>query len=314
MTKDIKRKEIKVGLITLLGIILLIIGISLGNNISFSTSEHQLTFQFQNSAGIELSSPVFVNGVKRGKVTAINPFENGVRIEAAIDRIDDLKSDLTASISMTEITGGKKIDIYPGTATTKYDGKSIIIGYTNPDMSQMIAMLGDMGKEAQSLLKKLDTLTTTAIKLTSNKQETLNNTIDNTAQMIETLNAFIQKNTTNLQKTINNLTQLTADLKNAYNKYEPKVDKISSDLELTLKETKQLISNTEKTIQNANDLILELKKITNDIQNDSNLVNKLLYDKNFAKQIDSTLTNLQILLKTINEHGVNVNVRLGTRP
>ncbi len=314
MTNNLKQKEIKVGFISLFAIILLIIGISVGNNISIGTNKHTLTFEFRNSSGIEPSAPVYINGVKRGKVISIIPVEKGVRIDAEIDRIDDLKSDVSARISMTEITGGKKIDIFPGIKSTKYDGKSVIIGQTSPDMGEMIAMLGEMGKEAQILIKRLDTLSYTAIKLTTNNEEKLSKAIDNTTQMIETLNSFVQNNVSNLQKAVNNLTQLTENLKSSYDKYEPRIDKLSTDIQTTINDTKQLLNKSENAIHNANELLTEFKKIAKDIQTDSSLVNKLIYDKNFANRVDSTLTNLLDLVNLIKQYGVNVNVRLGTRP
>jgi hypothetical protein len=56
-----------------------------------------------------------------------------------------------------------------------------------------------------------------------------------------------------------------------------------------------------------NDVVLEIKK-------GDGTIGRLIYDKNMGARLDSALTTLGSFVDAVSKHGVNVNVRLGTRP
>jgi hypothetical protein len=51
-----------------------------------------------------------------------------------------------------------------------------------------------------------------------------------------------------------------------------------------------------------------------DLKTNESALNKLMYDKEFAMKLDSALTTFGDFISLIEEHGVNVNLRIGTRP
>jgi len=310
--KSEKSKEIKVGLVTIIAIVLLIIGITIGNEFSMSVDVVRITMRFPNSGGIEQTAPIFVNGVKRGKVTRVIPYNGNVLITADIDNISDFKEDVSARLGILEITGGKKIEINPGISENGFRKGTIISGITNPDIGDMIALVGEMSSDAKILLKRLDTIATAASVLITDKR--IENTLANTNQMVETLNQFVNKNIGNLEIAVSNLKIVATELKIAINKYEPKADNLVTKLDLTLDDTRKLLKNADEAIGNANNLINDLNEFSNDMKKSDGVVGKLIYDKNFANRLDSTFINLHEFLMMIKEHGININARLGTRP
>ena len=104
-----KSKEIKVGIVTFVAILLFIVGMTLGRGYRISVDPTELNIRFPNSGGISPSAPVLINGVERGSVNSINPDNGSVLIKISLDDISDLNSDASARISMLEITVGKKI-------------------------------------------------------------------------------------------------------------------------------------------------------------------------------------------------------------
>jgi phospholipid/cholesterol/gamma-HCH transport system substrate-binding protein len=305
-------KEIKVGIVTLLAIILLIAGISIGNNLNVRVDYKRISMRFPNSAGIEKTSPVFVNGVKRGAIVSVKPDNGTVLITADIDDIDDFREDVKARIGILEITGGKKIDINPGLSSSAYNIKNEIEGIASPDIGEMVAMLGDMGYDAKNLLRKLDTMATAGNKLLTDKR--IEESLANTSSAIESMNYFIQNNIKSLETTVANLKSITVDLKSAINKYEPRIDNLSNKIDKTLDDTQNLMKSADAAIENANNLITELKTLTEDARKQDGLVGKLIYDKQFASNLDSTIQSLNNFILLIKEHGININARLGTRP
>ncbi|MFC2129898.1 MlaD family protein, partial [Bacteroidota bacterium] len=276
-----KSKEIKVGVVTIVAVILLIIGITIGNEYSVSVDLVKIKMRFPHSGGIEQTAPLFVNGVKRGRVVSVTPDNGTVLIMADIDNVNDLNEDVNARIGILEITGGKKIEIHPGHSDVIFNSNNEITGTTSPDIGDMVAMFGEMSSDAKSLLKKLDTIAGAATKLLAddNAYERLNKTIENTSEMIAEMHHFVTNNLDDLEVAVKNLKIITSDLKSAIDKYEPRADKMVAKLDLTIDETRKLVKNADQAIMNANKLIDDLSVITEDIRKADGVAGRLIYDK-----------------------------------
>lgn len=313
--KNNRSAEIKVGIVTIIGIALLIIGISMGKSINVNTGEPQITFIFPNSGGIQQSAPVTVNGVERGKVTSIKNKNGKVEIIAKIDDTSDFHSDATAQILILEITGGKKIQINPG-EEGKFDIEKPILGTTPPDIAELVAILGDVSDDAVNLVRRLDTALI-AINLLLNDEtfvDDVKKTASNASELTGNLNSLIDDNYADLELAIDNIRHLSSELKNIVDHNSPKLNKIIDDLDKTLASADKLLLNADTAVKDFRAIADDLNDITGAVKNKGGLVNKLIYDKDFSNKLDSTFARLSELLNMIHEHGVNVNVRIGTRP
>lgn len=314
--KNTKATEIKVGLVSITAIVLVCISIVLIKGVSMGSSSKLIKIRFPNSGGLTVSSPVVVNGVKRGEVKSVANDNGSVLVTAEIDNIDDFKADVNATILILEITGGKKIEINPGISSDKFNINDEIKGATPPDISDLVAIAGGMVIDAKDLVKKLDTLSARVNgmlddgKIASQLKSTLNNADAITAM----LKVFLEKNSGDLTASIKNMKSISTDLKYAIQKNTPKVEDLISKLDNTLNSTKTIISGAELTLVNANSLIQDLNDVTKNIKSGNGMVNRLIYDKTLSMRLDSTINSLTELVNMIKQHGVNVNLRLGTRP
>lgn len=311
-----RKKEIRVGIVALLSLIVLIAGITIGKGLIVGVSQTTLQFTFPSSGGIEIGAPIFINGVKRGSVLSIENANGGVAINGSIDEISDLHPDAQAEISMLEITGGKKIDIKPGIASGNLDIAKPIAGTISADATELIGMVGDLGADAAMTVKRLDSVLAQANSLLSDgiviKQ--LRNTIKNADELMTTLNALMGDNKENMRNLIKDLGSLAKDAKSAVNNNEPKLRSILTKLDSLAGSGQRLMAKTDTALAGVTDLTNETKDMMKDIKTNGSFVNKLLYDKTTSKSIDTTLQRLNELLLKIHEHGLNANIRLGTRP
>jgi phospholipid/cholesterol/gamma-HCH transport system substrate-binding protein len=311
-----RKKEIRVGIVALLSLIVLIAGITIGKGLIVGVSQTTLSFTFPSSGGIEIGAPIFINGVKRGSVIAINNMNGGVAITGSIDEVNDLHSDAAANISMLEITGGKKIDINPGTASGNLDISKPIIGTISADATELIGLVGDLGADASITVKRLDSVLAQANSLLSDgivvKQ--LRNTIKNADELMTTLNALMGDNKENMRNLIKDLGSLAKEAKSAVNNNEPKLRSILTRLDSLAGSGQRLMAKTDTALAGVTDLTVETKDMMKDIKTNGSFINKLLYDKTTSKSIDTTLQRVNDLLLKIHEHGLNANIRLGTRP
>ncbi len=311
-----KNTEIKVGIVSLAAVILFVLGISMGKGFKFSTGATLLNMRFPASGGIQESAPVVVNGVDRGDVISVKNDNGSVLITAAMDNIDDLKNDAHARITILEITGGKKIEIFPGTSGESFVVGDEIQGSTPPDISELVALFGEVSGDAIGLVRRLDTIASGITNMLEDGKLTndIKLTVSNLKNISDNANTLIDDNYNNIQNSLNNLAIITQDLKVAIKDNEPKVSSIIAELENTIKDIKPIINKTDNAIASADKLISQLNDIAQEVKDGEGFANKLIYDKQFAGTLDSALTDIYKFIKFIEENGVNVNLRLGTRP
>ena len=311
-----RKKEVRVGIVPLLSLIVLIAGITIGKGLIVGVSQNTLSFTFPSSGGIEIGAPIFINGVKRGSVISTENINGGVAIAGSIDDISDLHPDAQAKISMLEITGGKKIDITPGISSGNLDISKPIAGTISADATELISLVGDLGADASVIVKRLDSVLAQANSLLSDgivvKQ--LRNTIKNADELMITLNALMGDNKENMRNLIKDLGALAKDAKSAVNNNEPKLRSILIKLDSLAGSGQRLMAKTDTALAGVTDLTVETKDMMKDIKTNGSFINKLLYDKTTSKSIDTTLQRVNDLLLKIHEHGLNANIRLGTRP
>jgi len=309
-------KEVKVGLVTIVGVALLIIGLSMGKNVDVAGRLVQIQMQFANSGGIKPASPVYVNGVKRGTVVKIENINDAVIVTATIENPTDIYDDAFAKIGILEVIGGKKIEIDPGTSKVGYDKSKPIMGTNSADIGDIVALLGDVSDEAVVLFRRLDTIAYAANRLLSDDQfiTGIKSTVQNADELMTNANQLLRDNETSIRTSLDNIRTLTDDLKKAIDKNEPKVSELIDEIRNTVSNADSLISNANASFTDITIMIEDINKIINDIKTNESIVNRLLYDKEMAIRLDSSITNLGAFINVISQHGVNVNLRLGTRP
>lgn len=311
-----KKKELIVGLVALAGVAMLIIGVMLGKSFSLSGEQKTVQFMFPSSGGIKPSSPVVINGVERGKVSTIENKNDSVLITATVYGTDDIYTDATARISILEITGGKKLEIFPGVSSMKLSSNTIIRGKTAADMGDLIADIGEVSGELKSIVRGMDTLINNANGILGDTllMANLRTTITNASEAMVRINGLVARNEGAINSSIANLSELSRELNTAVKEQKPNIERIIADMKLVSEKAVTLIDKVDNSWDDVAKIATDVRKIIEDIQNNESLLNKLLYDKKLAQRLDSVMYNLGSFVEKIDQHGINVNVRLGTRP
>ncbi len=312
--QDKRSAEIKVGLVSLVALILLVLGIILGKGLSISNA-NQVKFRFPNSGGIQTGSPVTINGVSRGTVSSIENDNGSVLIKADLKNVEDIFSDATAKISMMELTGGRKIEMNPGISKIKFDKNNEIIGITNPDFSDLLGMLGSLSDGLTNTLDKLDSVASSVNIMFADGEinKKIRSSLSNTESLTNDLHQLLSNNKNNINSAINDLKTISNELKSSVQANEPKISKIVDNIDAKINELSKIFNKAENGLANIENLSKDLNSILSDIKTGNGTLNKLIYDKKFSNQLDTTLRNLNILMKNIDKKGLNANVRLGVR-
>lgn len=311
---DVSRStEVKVGLVSLLAIILLVAGILVGKGFSFSVNRQTIKIRLATSGGLENGSPVVVNGVKRGSVVDVDNDNGTVLVHAELDDIRDLHADATAQVSILEITGGKKVEIAPGKSGQSLSVAQEIPGKVSADIGSLVGMVGDVSGDLTNLIRRLDTIGTSLTALLGDGQvvSDIRSMTSNGAVLISDARTFVAQNRDDLTTTIRNLKSLTEEVRTAVRNNEPKLGSLLDKLDRTVASVDGTIAKADGMIVNIDSLVSTVNGVITDIRTNKGTLNALLYDETFKRRLDSTISNLRTFINGARVSGVNVNVGIG---
>ncbi|MBI5662892.1 MAG: MCE family protein [Ignavibacterium album] len=300
--KDQRKTEIKVGLTVLAAIIIFLWIFGWAKNISIRSTENIIKVSFRNVAGLEIGDPVTVNGFRKGYVNDMKVLTNEVIVEIALDNDVILKEDATFSVSMLDLMGGKKIEIYPGESSVALNLKEIHHGVFLSDIPAVMSLLGSVQDDLVTVLKDIKiTLSSVNQYLTDEKlSNDLKQSLKNFNSLTAEINDLLKQNKENMKLLTNNVISLTENTNRLIETNEQNV----SDL---LKHMNEVVEKSNKLLTNVNQLSDET------LQKQNNL-GKILYDEELIKNIKTSLKQINeltsILIEQLKGKGINVDANI----
>jgi len=311
---EISRKtEIRVGLVSIGAILVLLIGIMLGKDISWTSSQQSVRFRLATSGGLEPGSPIVVSGVKRGQVVSVATNNGGVVVVGQMDDISDLRSDATAVVSILEITGGKKIEIKPGSQSVAFNPNNEIPGAAAADIGTLVTSLGNVSDNAVALVKRLDTLSAALADLARDGSfvNNIKTLASDGALLVSDARSWMETNKSDLTYMVRDLRQISATLKGTLDRNEPKISGLIDHLDRTLSTFDKTLTKADKAFISVDSLVIEVNTVIAEVKANKGILNRVIYDENLSVQLDSSLAILKTILQQFQRDGVNVNVGLG---
>ena len=139
------KKEITVGTLVILSVVLFIVGSSWLKGSSIGADEDEFwKIQFKSSGNLKVSSVVRISGVPVGKVEKIQLADVG-KVIVSITLPDNIvpKVDATAKIVAVGFVGDAAIEFDPGDAPQTLSRNRVIIGTQEGGLSDLAQNLGD---------------------------------------------------------------------------------------------------------------------------------------------------------------------------
>jgi phospholipid/cholesterol/gamma-HCH transport system substrate-binding protein len=270
--------KIKLGIFIFLGIIVFIVAIYfIGEGQQLFRSTFSLTGVFKDVAGLQAGNNVRLSGVNIGTVKNINIVsDSSVKVEILIEESTRkfIKKDAVAIIGSEGLMGNKVLIINPGTG-----GKMEI---ENNDVIQTIQPIS-MDDIVNSLNKTIDN--------TSNITSYLSTITRNIQSGEGTIGRLIMDKSwsQNFDSTFTNLRDGSAVFKALMDK--------SGEID-------SILLSIKTTIDNTSNITNDLSEIANRIKSGEGTIGRLLTDKLWEQNLDSTMVNLKegsIGLKTLTE-------------
>jgi phospholipid/cholesterol/gamma-HCH transport system substrate-binding protein len=140
------------------------------------------------------------------------------------------------------------------------------------------------------------------------------NSVTNLDSLVVSAREIIDRNKGKINSTMDDIAELADNTNDLIGNNKEKINKLINDLDAISTDLNQLLKNADITVKDFTNILKDVQKITDDINSKESTIGKLIRDEDFANRLDSAFSNLKNLLNQFEKHGVNVNVRLGTRP
>lgn len=316
MRQKTRGQEIRVGLVTLGAIAALVGGIIWGKGFGFSVTNRPLRFHFPNAAGIDVGSPVTLNGVRQGSVTRVETQSEGVIIDALVETQVPIRSDASARIEMAELTGGKRIALTPGASTRPLADDAIIEGRVAGDPAALLSDIGEITASARKLVIRLDTAiaAVNGILADGTVKLRVDNILTNVDEASGDARALVRDNRREIARTIEEVNRLVRSMDAMLKEAAPKVDRTLTSAELAAGDAQRAIATAEVMMTKASDLVDRLDRLTATMLEGDGAVSMMLRDSAFANDLRQTIAVTRAFIEQTKKHGVNINISLGRKP
>ncbi|MEE9448468.1 MAG: MlaD family protein [Ignavibacteriaceae bacterium] len=294
--------EIKVGLTVLFGIIVFIWILSWAKNVSISSGDVELKVKFENASGLQVGNQVSVNGVKAGVVKDIYVENYYVVVKISVNNNVQLKRDAKFSLQVTDLMGGKKIDISPGKDSVPINPDELQVGIFQADLASMMEVLSGIEIDLNTILEDVkSTLSEINFFLTDEQiKKDIRTSITGLSTLTTRLNKMLTENQENIRSITKNTKEITEDTK-----------ELISDNRESINSS---IDHLNSILQSSDSLVTKLNFLTNETLSGDNNIGKLLYDDSLfislTKTLEQTKELTKVILEQLKEDGVKIDANI----
>jgi phospholipid/cholesterol/gamma-HCH transport system substrate-binding protein len=300
--QDSRKTEIRVGVLTIIGIILFLLIFGWAKDIQLFGEDQILNIKFPSVAGLEVGDRVTVYGIRKGYVDKIDLVSNEVIVTAVIDTDTKLYDDAEISIMMLDMMGGKKIEINPGNSQKLMDLSEMQQGKFVGDLATAMAALSEVQEDLVDVVSETKkTIISINNLFNDDKLQTeLKSSVSNMNNLSKKLSKIVNQNEAGFNRLIDNGNQLVES-----------ANKMISD---NSENIKSAVLEMNTVVQNSNSLITKLDKLAGEVADKKNNVGKLLYDEKLLDDLKITIEQVklltEILIEQLQNEGVNVDAHI----
>lgn len=294
--------ETKVGILTAVGIAVLILGYSYLSGSDLFSRDNKFYAIYSSVDGLSVSKPVLVNGFQIGRVSDMKLQPDGrTVVEFTIDHQYSVPSNTNAKLVSTDLLGGKAIRFEYGNSKVMAQNKDTLQSDIQGSLAES---LQPIQTKAEQLITKLDS-SLAAINRIMNPafQRNVDRSFSSIANSLETLegttkkiDALVGAQTEHINGIMTNTEAVSGNLKTSsahFNAIATNFEKVSNDM---------ANSNLKQTLDNANQAVAGLQATIGKINNGNGSLGLLINDKTVYKNLADATANLNALMIDLKAH------------
>lgn len=290
------KKELKIGIFVVVVAVASFFVINYLRGRDIFNREIEVVSYFETVDGLAESAPVTIKGYKAGKVTVVEylPGEGNFKVVCSVLKQFEIPSDSRMTIYATDIMGSKGVKIDLGKSEQMIsDGQTIEPAFE-------AGLLDGLASQVTPLLQKvnntIDSLTVTVsginALLSEANQTSISNTLahlERTMKDVSAVAASIEGRSDDLNAFITNLTSLSSKLSGIVEKVDGTVDGVNDVIgEINEADLKGVVESFHSLLKNIND--------------PDGTIGKLLVDGSVYDSLDALLTDIDSLVRKIEEN------------
>ena len=286
-------KEIKVGFLAVLGIMMSVFSYNYLKGINLFDKNRKFIVKYEKVDGLSVSNPVTMNGFKIGKVQKINFNSKNTRellVDIIIDNDVIFPKTSLAELYETGLIGGKAIAIIPdykNDSTIAIDG-DYLKGVIKPGLTELVnqilpqvqLQIEAVMKNAEIVLQNINTL------FDDETKKELKSSIEDFSNLTSSLSETSDEISKLIADNSENLTNSLSDFRSASNNIKSITDSLNSD-------------DIKSITINLNSLVNNLNSITTSLKNSEGTAGKLINDKSIYDNLENATNQLNRLIDDI---------------
>ncbi len=295
--------ETKIGALSAIAIVLLILGFTFLKGKSFFDKSHTIYAKYTNVQGLAPSNPVVINGLQVGTVYSITTDKNMKEIQVDMNMTKEVNIPVNSiAIIKPSLLGTTSVEIHLGDAKTYIPEKGYIIteataGVFNDVLKKVDPVLYQVTKAVgsiDSVLLAVNRILDPSAKNNLHAMlENLNRTSANLIGASASLTSLLNTQTGALAGTLNNLNSFTGTL----DKNSGKISSVLTNLDKTATNLSQL--DLQKTLDTLNATVNYLKATVGKLNSKEGTAGLLLNDTKLYNNLAATGNKLNLLIDDI---------------
>ena len=294
-------KELKIGLLAVVAIIVLVFGVNYLKGINILNDNRNFYAVYENIGGLQVGSPVMVNGYKVGLVSNVDLLiENNQQllVTISIEKEFSIPSNTVCKIVNQDLMGTKGISLVLGDATNFLSvGDTLNGGIEGTLQDEVNAQILPLKDKAEQLIGSMDSvmMIVTAV-LNKDTRESLRNSLQSLDKtfslMSETMikvDSMVAVNDERITKVISNLASITSNLESSNGEIKNILTNFSTLSDSLAK------ADIATALKNVSD-------ITAKINNGEGSIGLLLKDDKIYANFEKSTRELAELLEDIKRH------------
>lgn len=292
------KKEIKIALVAIAGIVILFFGMNFLKGMSMFTEKNTYFATFDDISGLSASAPIFANGYQVGIVKDIQfdyTGEKGIVVLFSLNDKMRLPAGTTATIA-SDFMGNVKMNLVMNATDAPKSflnqGDTIRGAVSDGLMSRAAAII----PQVEQMLPKIDSILMNLNALSGDPA------LARSLHNVETITADLTTSTRQLNTLMNSLNQQVPAL-------TAKADGVLDNAQQLTKNLAELDVNA--TMQRVDQTIANVQAITQQLNNPDGTVGLLMRDPTLYNRLNETMKSAEQLLNDIREHPkryINVSV------
>ncbi len=282
--------EIQVGITVIAALAVLLFGVTWLKQISLARKNTTWHVAFPQAGGIGDGDEVQVNGIKKGDVSEVSLYGDGVIVDLTLASDVGLTDRSRISIRDIGVMGDKVVYVSIGAAGQPWNPKDTIPGFYDKGIADVMADLGGTVEHITKIAEDLQAVTATA-----HGNGDIAVAVRNFRQTSDELNKLVGENRAMVRSTIANFNAASGTAK-----------RLTTDREAELKRT---LAQLETASASMNMLAGRLDTLSSTLQNVSGKVErgegtlgKLVNDEKAYNDLRTSLNNLNALIADIQKN------------